>query len=253
MKKAIALWMSVLILVGMLAACGSEPQTPAVSQTPGEQEPAMNQDPVEQNPAGADVPEETTAGSAQSNVTGELLDAPEVSFDTSLEQLYIYFTMPGEGDEVTSMEIALDQVTEDMYVLYVTNGLLKLNEMVYEVSDDGITKYYKDTFMESFLLETELSQAELENEKNTMMELLSCFMMMGSDLEGVQYEKTDEVAVALTGDALTYNMVQNGQVTGKITIDKATGLMVSMKDAEGNSLYTVMDIKTSDLGIPAYK
>lgn len=250
MKKAIALLMSVLMLVGLLAACGSEPQV----QTPqSQQEPAVNQDPVEQETAGADVPEETTAGSAQSNVTGELLDAPEVSFDTSLEQLYIYFTMPGEGDEVTSMEIALDQVTEDMYVLYVTNGLLKLNEMVYEVSDDGITKYYKDTFMESFLLETELSQAELENEKNTMMELLSCFMMMGSDLEGVQYEKTDEVAVALTGDALTYNMVQNGQVTGKITIDKATGLMVSMKDAEGNSLYTVMDIKTSDLGIPAYK
>lgn len=247
MKKTMALLMAALMLVLMLAGCGSKPQ----EQTPAVQEPAVEETPVEQVPAEEKAPEE--AAPVEEAASGKLLDAPEVSFDTSLEQLYIYFTTPGEGGEVESMEIALDQVTEDMYVLYVTNGLLKLNEMIYEVDDAGITKYYKDALSESFMLETELSQAELENEHNTIMELLATFMMMDGDLEGVQFEKTGELVAELTGETLNYNMIQDGEMVGKISIDKATGLMVKMLDAEGNAIYTVMDIKTSDLGIPAYK
>lgn len=241
MKKIVALFLVVCMLSAILAGCSAETSAPQ----------------PETNAQLSVTPDETQAKTEQNHTevtAGTILNAPEVTFDENAEQLYIYYTYPGDKEEeVLSMEIAIDQVNEDMYVIYMSDGLLKLHEVIYEVTDTGVTKYYKDAFMENFALETELSQTALEQEKTSMLSLLSQFMSPSSYLEGVQYRKSDAPAFALTGEVYVYDLMENGNVSGQIYVDKATGLMVSLTDTNGTSQFSVQSIKTSDLGIPAYK
>lgn len=256
MKKSIAWLLAVLMAVGMLAGCGAketpagdktattqatEPQAQPTAPQQAQPQPTQPQQQVQPQPT---QPQEVAAGT--------VLDAPEVTFDTSIEDLYIAFTYPGNG-QTESMEIILDQLTADTYALYVSNGMLKLNEIVYEVTDSGITKYYKDTFMETFQQDTALTQAALEAEVAGVMELVLTFMLQHPDLQGAQYRKSDAVSTALTGDAYVYDVLDNGTLAGQVCVDKATGLMVKMTDAAGNNTFTVTQLKTTGVQVPAYK
>ncbi|MBE6797434.1 MAG: hypothetical protein E7531_03755 [Ruminococcaceae bacterium] len=230
MKKVVVLFLTVCILVGALTGCGGKDGT--TSQT-----------------------DKTQAEQVDREVAvGTILDAPEVQFDTNTEELYVYFTYPGDkANETASMEIAVDQVTDDTYLIYTTDGLLKNHELIYEVTDAGVTKYYKDAFMDRFEQETEATQQQVEKEKNEILSLLSYFMMQHSDYAGFQYRKSDKRVAELTGEVYVYDVLENNECIGQICIDKATGLMVSLKDIQGNSSFTVQKFQISNVEIPAYK
>lgn len=247
MKKVVVLFLAVCMLVATLAGCGAKNSIvgndvpPQTDMQQGEQQ----------------KPTDEQKESEQENkevAVGTILDVPEVVFDTNTEELYVYVTYPGDTDgEVLSMELAVDQVTADSHLIYFTDGLLKNHELVYEVTDAGVTKYYKDVFMSAFEQETEASQQQLEEEKNELLSLLGYFMMQHSDYAGYQYRKSDAPVFALTGDVYVYDVLENNECTGQICIDKDTGVMVSLKDAKGETLFTVHDFKVENVEIPAYK
>lgn len=247
MKKVVVLFLTVCMLVAALVGC-SEKNSTEEKNMPLQTDKTQ----VEQQ-----KPTDEQKESEQENkevAVGTILDVPEVVFDTNTEELYVYVTYPGDTDgEVLSMELAVDQVTADSYLIYFTDGLIKNHELVYEVTDAGVTKYYKDVFMSAFEQETEASQQQLEEEKNELLSLLGYFMMQHSDYAGYQYRKSDAPVFALTGDVYVYDVLENNECVGQICIDKATGLMVSLKDAQGNSSYTVQKFQTSYVEIPAYK
>lgn len=228
MKRIIVLLLAALMLTGILAGCGAQ-----VQHTDG-------------NILSLSQPKEVPAGT--------LLDAPEVAVDTDIDKLYIRFLTPGEEeDSVQEMEIAVDQVTEDTYVLYVTNGMLKLDEAIYEVSDSGITKYYKNVFMVEFVQETEADQQTLQAEVDTLLGILSYFMLGSKEFAGVQYRKSDEYAFSLTGDTYVYDVIRDGVVESTIQIHQDTGLLVDVDDPEDNMVITIQEFKTRALDIPDYK
>ena len=247
MKKVVVLFLTVCMLVAALVGC-SEKNSTEEKNMPLQTDKTQ----VEQQ-----KPTDEQKESEQENkevAVGTILDVPEVVFDTNTEELYVYVTYPGDTEgEVLSMELAVDQVTADTYLIYFTDGLLKNHELVYEVTDAGVTKYYKDVFMSAFEQETEANQQQLEEEKNEMLSLLGYFMMQHSDYAGYQYRKSDAKVATLTGEVYVYDVLENNEYAGQICIDKATGLMVSLKDAQGNSLYTVQKFQTSNVEIPAYK
>lgn len=247
MKKVVVLFLTACMLAATLAGCGAKDRAegndipPQTDKTQVEQQKPTDEqkEPEQENKEVA---------------VGTILDAPEVLFDTDAEELYVYFTTPGAtANETTSMEIAVDQVTADTYVLYMTDGLLKNHEVVYEVTDAGVTKYYKDTFMDAFAQETEMNKQVMEEEKNKVLSLLSYFMMGHSDYTGCRYRKSDAKVATLTGEVYVYDVMENNERTGQICIDKDTGVMVSLKDAKGEALFTVHDFKVENVEIPAYK
>ena len=252
MKKSIAFILAMLMLVGMLSGCQkdnqnssenkNEPQASTNAENPNESQPTNNSEPT--------TPSQPQPPAA----VGDILDAPEVGFDTSITDLYIYYSYPGDSvNEALSMEIAFDQVTEDSYVIYVSNGLLKLDEFVYEVTDAGIEKYYRDVFMDSFVHDTVPTYAELQAEVARFAELLSFFMITGEQWANAKFQKTDDFSFSLTGEVYTYDLIENGTVSGKISVDVETGLLVSLEDTNGAKTISVLDIKTSNLEIPEYK
>lgn len=247
MKKVVVLFLTVCMMAAALAGCGEKNST-AENDMPLQTDKTQ----VEQQ-----KPTDEQKEPEQENkevAVGTILDAPEVVFDTNTEELYVYVTYPGDTDgEVLSMELAVDQVTADTYLIYFTDGLIKNHELVYEVTDAGVTKYYKDVFMSAFEQETEASQQQLEEEKNELLSLLGYFMMQHSDYAGYQYRKSDAPVFALTGAVYVYDVLENNECVGQICIDKATGLMVSLKDAQENSMYTVQKFQISDVEIPANK
>lgn len=185
---------------------------------------------------------------SQPAAVGTVLDAPEKAFDSSIEHIYIHF-----NTEDAEMELALSQITPDTYVLYVTDGVLKLHEMVYECSDSGIKLYWKDAFMSAFELDTESSQATLQQQHDSTMEFFAMLTLFDGSLNGLQYRKVSDSDFAVTGNVYVYDLLENGEYAGKIKIDKATGLLVDYEDANGESIIYVHEIRTSDLGIPQYK
>ena len=245
MKKVFVLLLMICMLAAIFTGCDTENNTSTqTDKTHGEQQ--ENTPNEESNDDAGKADKEVAAGT--------ILDAPEVLFDADAKEVYVYFTYAGDtADEIASMEIAVDQITEDAYLIYTTDGFLKNHELVYEVTDAGVTKYYKDAFMDKFEKETEATQQQVEKEKNEILSLLSYFMMQHSDYSGFQYRKSDKKVAELTGEVYVYDVLENNEYVGQICIDKITGLMVSLKDEQGNPIYTVQKFQTSKVEIPQYK
>ena len=248
MKKITALLLAFVIALSLFVACGDtntktdEPDNPKATESQ-EVEESIKKD---ENQTKTEAP------------VGEILDAPEVTFDTSLNKIYIYCSFLGEAEnEITSIELAelaFDQITEDTYLVYASSfdGILKSEEVVYEVTDADITGYYKYAPSENFTKETKLSQDELKKEVDSCLEIIS-ILRLDNYNPNVKFRKSDAVVFATTGDVYVYDVIdKDGQATAQIAIDKTTGIIVSLKDLDGNGVLSVQDVKT-DFEFPAYK
>lgn len=262
MKKTLALILAALMLMGTLTGCGAKEKTDdetvtttTVAKEDNGQEDTTPTEKEESNQEETAPTEKEQTNTKQEAAVGDILDAPEVAFDNDTENLYIYYSYPGDTeDEVKSMEIAVDQVTDDQYVLYSSDGLLKTHEILYEVNESSntVTKYYKDAFMEGF--EPDLKTAATnEEEKNAMLTLLGMFMSDSADYSGMKYRKSDAIEFSMTGDVYVYDVMENGEVSGRMCINKENGLIVKLEDAEGNELFTVQEIKIGEFEMPEYK
>ena len=77
----------------------------------------------------------TESKKQEESTAGETVTEPEKTFDTeNTEKLYLRFTTTTD-EKTNEFEYAFDQITDDTYLLYVSNGMLKNNEIVYEVGD----------------------------------------------------------------------------------------------------------------------
>lgn len=95
---------------------------------------------------------------------GTMLDKPEKVLE--LEEFYVSISYPDNENEsgVKTMEIALKDKDEPG-ILYISDGMLKLHENIYELSSSGeVAKYTKDAFAETFTKDEESSAASLQHE-----------------------------------------------------------------------------------------
>lgn len=242
MKKVLALLMALMMILS-LAACGKkdsdkkesasgEPQagTEVEQETPGKEE---------------EKPEELPQSTAQ---IGDKLTQPEALFSDDIEKLYLYFTAKDENGEIQNNEYTMYQVTEDYYVIYLTDGPLKLEEVIYEVHDEEILCYYKDVFASGYTQDTSVDQETLRQKVQDVFDVLA--MMGVGDVSGEYYKCADE-EYTLHGPAFAYDVPADGD-TIHILVNKATGIFTRITGAGFD--VTVMDIMIGDeVTLPAYK
>lgn len=84
---------------------------------------------------------------------------------------------------------------------------------------------------------------------------MSLLLLNSSDLKGLELRESEDAdyVYAPTGDVFVYDLFENDEYAGQICFDKATDLVVKHKNAQGDLLYSVEELKTSDFVIPAYK
>ncbi len=233
MKKTVAIILTLAMILMVCVGCGAS--NVSTEQSAGESE---NQEP------------------SQPVAVGTILDVPEKQL--TLEKFYALLLVTDETAEggVTQVGVTLDD-TVTPGVVYLTDGLLKLSEIVYECDEQGlITKYEKGTFDESFTKDTTSTQDALAQEAMTAQTFLQ---MVGYGFTEAypqyQYKKV-EGGISLhyvDVDVLTYELIENGQTVGTIEVDAATGIIVKMLDANGEKLFEVMEFKTDAVEIPNYK
>jgi len=258
MKRWIAGVLAAVMLVCMLAGCGAQQSNETEEPKQTETTPKQTEPPKQTDPAQPTVPAAPTEPSVSGGETENgLLNAPEAIFDAeNTKQLYLCFTVSGDtAQQATEMEIALQELNDEDFILYVTDGTLRMNEIVYEVVGGNITKYTRELFSEGFTVDTSASPDEQMMEALTFAGYLATFMLATLPESGVQFRKADSTipTISFVGDVYTYEILENGQVTGVMSIHKETGLMVNMRDADGNNLFTVTALSVTDAGIPAYK
>lgn len=208
---------------------------------------------------GKDTAQNTTADEATSQTeqeadVGTMLDKPEK--ELTLEKFFISATYPDDENEsgVKTLELGLDD-TADPGILYVTDGVLKLHENIYELSSSGkIAKYTKDVFAESFAKDTESSEQTLKDEVEVLKNLLLQFGYGFAEAGGeTKYKKCDDAKILLTGEAYKYELYQGEECIGSICVDKKTGIFVKATNPAGETIMTVTAIQTEDFELPAYQ
>ena len=191
----------------------------------------------------------TESKKQEESTAGETVTEPEKTFDT--EKLYLRFTTTTD-EKTNEFEYAFDQITDDTYLLYVSNGMLKNNEIVYEVGDTEIKKYEKSALQEKFSLTT-LSYEEAKNEVDTHMKLVAMFLNGFEGAKGLEYKKQGDFNAPETGEAWMYDVYEDGKKIAEVMINKETGLYSKIKMEDGSMTYTLSEYKLSGFTIPEYK
>ena len=234
-----------VVLAVCSAACSKTNETPASVPT------AENT----QTDGAADNSEAPAQPGAEAEI-GAILNAPEAvyDYDNSPDEIYLRFLTPdGENEgRNAETELALRQKTEDVYELYCSNGLLKLNEFVLVVGDDTIERYWKDAFSERFTQDTETSQKELQEQKETCLTLLNQFLTMDSFGSGLRYKKQADGLSPTGREAYSYEVLKDGETMGFVLIDKDTGVILRIEDPEHGMVHSVEELRTQNVEIPAY-
>lgn len=190
--------------------------------------------------------------SQKEHAVGETLSKPEKTFEPeSDDNLYLRFTTI-TGGETNEFEYAFENTTDDTYLLYVSNGLLKNNEIVYEVGDNEIKKYVKSALQDKFSLET-LSYDELKDEVDKHMKLTAIFMNGLEGANGLEYKKKEDFDAPGTGDAYVYDVYENGEKAAEVMVNKDTGLYSKIKMEDGSMTCTLNEYKLNSYTIPEYK
>lgn len=235
--KKLPIILASLVVVATLCSCGegaqqSAPQTNDASQSHVE----------------------TTVQNAK---VGDILDKPEKVFEG--DQFYCYFQYPDSSNEtgIGTAEVTLkDDANTNSGILYISDGPLKLHEEVLVNNSDGsITRYYKDTFMEKLVKDTESTEAQLNERKE---KAISCLILTGYSLteslgDLVKYKKCEDKDLPLTGDAYVYDVIENGKTVGTIMINKETGLFAKWMDENGKEVMSAQKISVTDVEIPEYE
>lgn len=185
---------------------------------------------------------------------GTILDRPEKEFNG--EQIYTLYLIPDPDDDskINSMELILDD-RKDPGVVYVSDGVIKLNETVYELYENDKFKIYKkDLFNSKFKKIEGLSEQELEDEKLGMFSLLYEYLGVGyTEINpDTKFKKCENDSSMFTGEAFVYTLITNDNENGELWVDKDTGIFVKLTDKSGNEIFKVQEIKTKNIDIPDY-
>lgn len=195
--------------------------------------------------SGVTIPEYKTGSNSQgtSDVTGDLLDAPEKTYEDIYDELCL--VCESEGEEMTIKLKQMDGFIAYYICVEAEDGTA---ELVYELAESGeIVSYLRDDPAGDFWVDDVSTQEELKEELQAQLDLLMVFTGYEELFEGCKYRKIED-----NGQQHVYEIVEDDTVGGTITIDAETGIMTCMAEGD-NVIIAVTDLSTSNVEIPAYK
>ena len=235
MKKWIAVLLSVIMVMGLLAGCGDD---------------ASTTNPV----SGADAANNGTT-STESNtsptIPADALSILDVAATTekmdSITELQVKL-VDSIGDTLT---VAMKSVAGGDVILYEYNAYNNY-EYVIEIAGGSLTGYTRTSQEKAFGLMEDTSY--VSTMANRIMGLILGLVIDGGNYSSGNYIQSVD-ASAKTGPAYTFNEWVGNEVAHKFTIDKTTGFIVKYETVEEQPYveFEVLEINTTNADMPAYK
>lgn len=280
MKKWIASLMALLLLVGVLAGCGAK--EPASDDKPTKQTEATKaptQAPTKvptqaptQAPTKAPTVKPTAAPTqpivqptlpvqtqpivqptlpvSGEGAIGTVLNAPEKIYEDSSDTICFSVTMTENGETMTVV-YGFDSSADDMFVTYVAVDNMEIIVEIPMGQNGAAVGYAREGKQNAFAIDTEATQEELYEVFEEAFNVLEMLTLTGKTFENSSFKKIVPI-VSAVGPVYSYEVTTDGQVTGNISIDKASGMLVLLQATNGD-LLTVNAMDLTNARIPAYK
>lgn len=188
-------------------------------------------DPEPTDPEPTD-PEPTDPEPTEDDVTGELMDAPDVIFDENIKVLGMTIELV-DGSDTVSAELGMQELSEDECYIYYCDE--DVNAIVY-IKGEEMVRYAYDEATELFVEDTEATAEDIANEVMGATYLMSMFVATPELFAGAQYEKLGVEEIEGYGEVAAYNVYANGELIYTIYVQVETGLTLNIADAEGNDI-----------------
>lgn len=176
---------------------------------------------------------------------GTVMEKPEKICDTSkLDSFYLKLTENGQ-----SMEVHMKGLQGDSGVIALTRKVDNAYAaVVVEIAaDDSFVAYEKVNPNDPYKLNSQMTMSDVEDIVEGVSEIVKMFINVDWDAEEDQLRKIQSA----NAQVYTYEILTDGAVTGTLSVDKATGLIVAIK-GDGVNL-AVTDFSLTDARLPQYK
>ena len=185
---------------------------------------------------------------------GDSLGVPEKVME--LDEFYVRIMFPGEKEyEFSTYNFTMvntDDAEESVMYLAEGEDLIYSEVITTEDRKGNITQYYKDQFMNEFMMVPYETEAEAEQ---AVVEMLQCAMTVGwccAENEDVKYVKCEDANDSNFGEVWVYDRVISGEKYSRIYVDKDTGLWIK-EEMDGETVFEVTKFSQTDINIPDYK
>ena len=263
MKKFLAVMLAMVMVLSLLAGCGSKSSKKSNKKDDDDDEKdkestsdvsSDSADKKDDKNNGGNKDDDNNDGDTNNDSNsdgvdfGILLDKPEKTFDPSTyNEVFVSYTEVLDGKEYTTdIAIVKDGTTTVYYEL--SHG----DASIAEETSEGFVGYYKSEDATEFKLSTQFGQDFWGACKKRVERDLKYFTDWQSHFnEDYQLRKTKKTVSYPTGPVDVYDVIWYDEVRGEIYVDQATGLIVYVDDNYGK--YTVTQFQTSNVQLPAYK
>lgn len=234
MKKYCALLLAVLLC--FLVACGQQGSAAPTQPTTNPDEPPM--------PA-------PTQPKPPANV-GDILQVPDAAatFEevTEYEVFRVDITDAYYDHFIYAWEYNFATGTTVMYIYDEYEG----EEIINVIKRDQVTRYFRLIGEESFVLDYEADEADWTEDKDIFTAMMKTLTQYSLPTEDILYRKLGEMT-ATAGEAVAYEIIDQGALYGYLYIDKTTGILSALANETGNITALITAISTENANIPQYK
>lgn len=234
MRKRVVSLFLILVMITAVCACGKKEENK-----------------VENTVAEDTVAKDTVVKDVQ---VGDSLDVPEKVME--LDKFYVRIMFSGENEyEFSTYNFTMVNTDDaEESIMYLSEGEDFIFSEVITVEDSrgNITQYYKDQFMNEFMMVPYETEAEAQQ---AVMEMLQCAMTVGwccAENENVKYVKCEDANDSDFGEVWVYERMISGEKYSRIYVDKDTGLWIK-EEMDGETVFEVTEFSQTDINIPDYK
>lgn len=199
-------------------------------------------DPTETEPT---EPEPT-----ETEPAGELMDAPDVTFDTSIQSLAMLCTVYSDGNE-TSIEVDVQYVSDDEMLVCYCDYTNEIDVILY-ITSAGQLSLYRYT-EEGYVLDESATEEEIYGYFTAAANISNMFTDYAVAFgEGCQYKNVGTAESEDFGEVVAYEVYDaTGTLTYAMYVQVETGIIVGIVDANGDPVaaitYMTQDFDLTEL------
>ncbi len=190
-------------------------------------------------PADPTDPEPTDPEPTETEPVGELMDAPDVTFDDSIQNLAMLCTIYQNGQEL-SVEVDVQQVSDDEMLICYCDYTNEIDVLIYITSAGELALYRLGE--EGYVLDESATEEEIYGYYTAAASVSNMFTDYYAAFgDGYQYKNVGQEVSEDFGDVVAYEVYNaEGVLSYGMYVQVETGIILAIVDAEGEPVASIV-------------